>query len=201
MALTRTASPRLRSFAAIPLIFAAQQASEGVVWLTVDDPSGTLNRVAANVFLGFALILWPIWAPLSLRRMEGDPGRKRLLTGFTIMGVVVAVVALAMLARWQPVSIVAGHSIRYDYAGANNAILSTVLLAGYVVPTVVPWFVSTSYLTRIIGITLAASLAVTYVVERDTLTSVWCFFAAVLSGQVVLAVMPRRPTLSVEPAR
>jgi hypothetical protein len=57
-----------------------------------------------------------------------------------------------------------------------------------VMPTVVPFFVSTARLARTIGVALAASLVVTVIVQRDALTSVWCFFAAILSGLVLLAV-------------
>jgi hypothetical protein len=57
-----------------------------------------------------------------------------------------------------------------------------------VIPTVAPLFVSTSYLSRTIGTLLVVSLGLTALTERDTLTSVWCFFAALLSGLIWVAV-------------
>ena len=51
-----------------------------------------------------------------------------------------------------------------------------------------PLFVSTLPTARTIGITLVISLIATLVVERDALTSVWCFFAAILSLQTLGAV-------------
>jgi len=39
-----------RLFAAIPLGFAAQQAAEGIVWLTIDNPAhATLHRAAVKI--------------------------------------------------------------------------------------------------------------------------------------------------------
>jgi hypothetical protein len=193
VSVVRNTSGPARPFAAIPLIFAAQQATEGVVWLTVgDSQSELLNRLAVNVFLGIALVVWPVWAPWSLRLVEQDPVRRRVLTMLTRLGGAVSMVAAVLLARWQPQSVIAGHSIRYDYAGASDPMLSFVLLAAYVVPTVAPFFVSSARVVRIIGASLAASLVFTYLMQRDTLTSVWCFFAAVLSVQILLAASSKR---------
>jgi hypothetical protein len=48
--------------------------------------------------------------------------------------------------------------------------------------------VSTTSLGQTIGSTLVVSLAAALLVQRDALTSVWCFFAAVLSVLVLVAV-------------
>src|SRR5690349_19747782 len=79
-AVARSASPAHRMLAAAPLLFGAQQAAEGVVWLTIGVPSAiVLQRLGVDVFLGFALVVWPLWVPLSLRRLERDDGRRRIL--------------------------------------------------------------------------------------------------------------------------
>lgn len=192
----RSASPQLRPFAAIPLVFAAQQAAEGAVWLSMGDASlASLNHFAVNTFLAIALVVWPLLAPLSLRQAEGDASHRRALTWLAACGALVSLTAGVLLARWQPVPVIAGHSIRYDYAGATNATLSAATLAAYVVPTVLPFFASTTRHARMIGMSLAASLMITVLVERETLTSVWCFFAAVLSVQILVAVTPRQPVI------
>src|SRR5690348_1383449 len=62
--MVRNSSKAQRMFAAIPFIFAAQQATEGIVWLTIHDGQhASLHRLAVGAFLGFALIVWPIWLP------------------------------------------------------------------------------------------------------------------------------------------
>jgi uncharacterized membrane protein len=185
----RSSSPAYRMFAAVPLIFAAQQAAEGVVWLTIDQPAhATLHRLAVTAFLGFALVIWPTWLPFSLRLVERDPSRRRALSVLVRVGVIVAVSAAALLTFWRPVAGIVGHSIHYDYGGSSDLPRRLFVLLAYLVPTIVPLFVSTRSLARTIGVTLAVSWILTHVIQRNALTSVWCFFAAILSGLVVIAV-------------
>ena len=190
VALARNSLPRHRMFAAIPLLFSAQQAAEGVVWLTMDRVDEVmLQHLAANVFLIFALVVWPLWLPLSLQRIERLPARRRALTGLFCVGAVVTAYAVMLLMRWQPVAQTAGHSIRYVYATDSSALRSGFYLAAYAIPTVVPFFVSSSSLARVTGAALILSLVAAVVIERDALTSVWCFFAALLSGLVLTAII------------
>ena len=192
--LARSAGRPQRLFAAIPLIFAAQQATEGVVWTTMGaGADSTLHRAAVDAFLGIALVVWPMWLPFSLRQIEKDAVRRRALTGLCWLGGAVSATALVLLLKWQPVALVVGHSIRYDYAGSTDALQSFINLAAYVTATVVPYFVSTARMIRTIGLTFVVSLLIVYAVQRDVLTSVWCFFAAVISGLILLAVAQVQP--------
>jgi hypothetical protein len=47
---------------------------------------------------------------------------------------------------------------------------------------------------RLIGVTLVLSLSLTVLIEHDAVTSVWCFFAAILSVQTVLTLGEDRRT-------
>lgn len=195
--LARSAGRPQHMFAAVPFIFAAQQAAEGVVWLTMDGGAdATLHHAAVNAFLGIALVAWPIWLPISLRRIEKDSLRRRALTALCWLGGAVSATALFLLLRWQPTAMVVGHTIRYDYAGSTNAVQSFINLAAYVTASVGPFFVSTARMTRTIGFTFVASLVIVYTVQRDVLVSVWCFFAAVLSVLILLAVAEVQPRVA-----
>jgi len=186
-----SASPSHRLLAAAPLLFGAQQAAEGIVWLTIGSPSHVnLQTLAVDVFLGFALVVWPLWVPLSVRRMEHDAGRRRILTGLCWFGGIVSVAAAILLSRWQPFAQVVGNSIRYDYPGTSNAALHVLLVLAYLVSTLLPFFLSTARLARTLGVTLVLSVVAAALIRRETLTSVWCFFAAILSGLILLGVQP-----------
>jgi hypothetical protein len=190
VALGRNRSNAHTMVAAIPLLFVAQQTAEGVVWLTTADSTHTeVHRLAVFVFLACALVVWPVWLPFSLQRVERIPERRRILRVLVCIGVIVATSAAVLLARQQPVAVIVGHSIRYDRAGIDgNRLLDGFLLLVYVLPTVLPFFTSTMRLARTIGGALIVSLIVTVLVERDVLTSVWCFFAALLSVLVVISI-------------
>jgi uncharacterized membrane protein len=174
--------------AAFPLLFGAQQAAEGVVWLTMEEPSAIMHQFGVSAFLGFAFVIWPAYAPMSLYAAERDPGRRRILQVLTLFGAVVALSAALLLTRWHPVASVAGHSIRYNHIGGDNSLLNGLLLLAYVISTVTPFFVSSTTMVRTIGGAFLVSLIVTLVIERSALTSVWCFCAALLSVLILVAV-------------
>jgi hypothetical protein len=173
----------------MPMLFAAQQAAEGVVWLTIGDPlSARVHQLGVWAFLGFAFVVWPAYAPASLYAAERTPDRRRILRVIALWGTVLAASATLLLARWHPVATVVGHSIRYAPIGSENSLLNGLLLLAYLVPTVAPFLVSSTSLARALGGAFVVSLAVTLLIERSSLTSVWCFFAALLSGLILVAV-------------
>jgi hypothetical protein len=178
-----------RVLAATPLLFAVQQVAEGMVWRTIDAPDqSTLHLVSVVVFLGFALVVYPTWSPLALFLAERDPRRRKFLGALLTFGVGVSIYVGALLLRQRPVARVAGHSITYDYDKAGSALVLALYLPGYVLATVVPFFVSTMSKAKVMGAVLACGLIATFVIKRQALTSVWCFFAAVMSGVIVLSV-------------
>ena len=188
-AIVRNSSPSRRMFAAIPLLFAAQQAAEGVVWLTIAEPSSTtLHRLAVDAYLGFALVLWPLWSPWAFRLAERSPARRRVLTGLSWVGATVSVAALMLLLRWQPVASFESRSVSYTYAGTTDGLPQLLLLTAYALPILVPFFVSTVRSAPVIGATLVVSVVAAMVVEKEALLSVWCFFAAIVSVLILVAV-------------
>lgn len=184
VSLSRASSKPLRKFAVVPLFFAAQQAAEGIVWLTMGDSShATLHRLAVNAFLAFALVVWPSWLPWSLGALERNAARRRILKVLSWWGAIVSLGAGAMLVLRPATAGIVGHSISYDYAQSH-----VIYVIGYGIPTVVPFFVSRVSLVRTIGVMLVVSLATTIVTQREALTSVWCFFGAILSGLILASV-------------
>jgi hypothetical protein len=192
--IARNQSPSLRMFAATPLVFAAQQATEGAVWLTLGSASHqTLHRVAIYAYLICAMVIWPTWLPWSLRLAERAPSRRRPLTAIAVLGALFSACALLVLAHGRPTALIAGHSLRYEYDGPSGAFpLPWLYFLAYALPIVVPLFVSTVNQARTIGTLLIVSLGATVLIQRHALTSVWCFFAAILSGVILLAIEQER---------
>jgi hypothetical protein len=196
LSLARNSSPSHRMLAGIPLIFAVQQAAEGVVWLTLTGTHPTLNRVAVDVFLAVALVVWPVWSPLALKQAELNPSRRRALGVMVWVGGAVALATSILLFGFPPVPRVAGHSIRYVYGTVDDASSHIAYLFAYAVATVVPFFVSSIALARSLGALLILSLLASAAIQRSALTSVWCFFAAVLSVLIVVALDREQRALS-----
>ena len=79
-------------FAAIPLIFAVQQICEGLLWLAVaDDQFAAVRTSTTYLFLTFALVIWPVWIPLSVRAVEPDVQRHRAITPFLVCGILASI--------------------------------------------------------------------------------------------------------------
>ena len=177
-----------RLLAVVPLLFAAQQAAEGAVWLTMNAPEATVHHVAVLAFLAFAVVVWPIWMPLALLTVESRPQRRRGLRTLTAIGVAVAIYAAIVLGSQLPVARIDGHNLAYSYAEPKNPIVLALHVPFYVLATVVPFFVSSLNKAKLMGALLAVGLLVTYVLKHDAMVSTWCFFAAALSGVIVSSI-------------
>src|ERR1041385_1006208 len=76
-------------FAAIPLIFAVQQITEGFLWLALSHQNfASMRQGTTYIFLFFAQIVWPVWVPFSILKLEKRDNRKKiekLLTGIGML--------------------------------------------------------------------------------------------------------------------
>src|ERR1700704_1243434 len=74
-------------FAGIPMIFSIQQLAEGLLWLSLKDPQlAEWQPFFTYLFLVFALVAWPVWIPLTIRKLEKDVQRKKILTLLLLAG-------------------------------------------------------------------------------------------------------------------
>ncbi|MBI4451005.1 hypothetical protein HY642_03450 [Candidatus Woesearchaeota archaeon] len=174
--------------ALMPLLFAAQQFSEGMVWLM---PASAF----VQVFLLLALVLWPVWMPVSVWKAERTGRRKILLVG-VIAGAVWAVLALVLLTGTTSQTI-AGH-IRYEFPAYESLVrvvsplfpwLTTIL---YALLTVGPLLIATDRRLRWLGGLFLAAGILSYAAWSAFFVSVWCFFAALISGAVLYIVRSTR---------
>ena len=78
--LTRVNEPRELPFAAAPLLFAFQQAVEGLLWLNLPGaPDGPLTTALTFLYLFFAEAFWPLYAPLAVWLIEPSVHRRHLM--------------------------------------------------------------------------------------------------------------------------
>jgi hypothetical protein len=162
--------------AVIPLLFAAQQAVEGALWLTV--PQGRDHSFAlANIFAVIALVVWPVLIPLALALVERDPLRRLVMLMLMPAGIGVAVYSagttLAHPYRAWPV----GQSLTY----VDNHPYSPTMMAIYLVCACLPPLISSSRALNLFGVIVAAGLGVAILAFYQDFVSVWCFFAALAS--------------------
>lgn len=176
--LAHTQSPREWPLAAMPLLFAFQQAIEGALWLTLPvAPDGPRATMLALVFLIFAKVFWPVYAPLTALLVEPDARRR------WAMGIVLAAgTASAMwflrstLAVDAEASVLGGHIVY-----GPKAELPVLVVALYMTATCAAALLSSHAAVRLLGLIVIAGAALTFVYYWHAFTSVWCFFAAAAS--------------------
>ena len=180
----------------IPIAFSVQQAAEGFVWLGVTHDHPAMVASSAVIFLFFALAFWPIWIPLSLLLPENRRPAKRVLLALVVLSPVWLWLYTPLAIdpdRWLSTTVV-HHSIAYEMSSlpALQVAPRWVWRAGYLVFICLPLLVARpgtgGNAVRLgAGLLVAALFAVSYLVFWYAFTSVWCFFAALVSLLLALA--------------
>ncbi|MBI4457459.1 hypothetical protein HY633_00660 [Candidatus Uhrbacteria bacterium] len=167
------------AIAAIPFFFAIQQALEGIVWLSLNRPF--INLLAAKGYLFFAYAFWPIYIPWAVRLAEPQPKRKSFLLLLLSIGIAVGLYGLWLAILTTTHALVVNRGLQYH-------VPETYLAYGffYVLAVSVSFFVSSSRWLVAMGVLLSAALAVAIIFSYETVASVWCFYAALLSSLTYL---------------
>ena len=174
--------PRERPFAAIPLLFAVQQLSEGVIWLTFRYEAPQLNVVITYVYSFFSHVLWPVYVPVAVLLMEPSEWRRRALLVFVAAGVAVGAYLLYFLVAFPIVSRPTGQHIEY----VSPHFFAAAAMTLYLMSTTFSPIISTHRMVKAFGVLALLFFAAAYFFYAIWFISVWCFFAALLSAVVYL---------------
>lgn len=180
--------PRELAFAAIPLLFAVQQLSEGILWLTFEPPIPWLNEAMTQVYSFMSHVLWPIYVPIAVLLIEPPGPRRQALLALVGIGVAVGAFLLYHLVDYPVSSRLTGQHIQYVVPPHFLATASTL----YLVSTTLSLMLSTHPIAKVFGALTLLSFAVAYGFYTTWFISVWCFFAALLSTAVFFHFLPRR---------
>jgi hypothetical protein len=180
--------PRELAFAAIPLLFAVQQLSEGVLWLTFEPAMPWLNEAMTQVYSFMSHVLWPIYVPVAVLLIEPPGPRRQALLALVGTGVAVGAFLLYHLVDYPVSSQLTGQHIEYVSPPHFLAMASTL----YLVSTTLSLMLSTHPKAKAFGVLTLLSFAVAYGFYTTWFISVWCFFAALLSTVVYFHFLPRR---------
>ena len=179
--------PSHKLFASIPLLFAFQQFSEGIIWISLKQGGyDTIQTAATYFFLMMALIVWPMLIPLSIYKMEEDVKKKKILKILAVAGLVLSAYYSVCLVNLNVQPQINQFHIQY----VNNfpKKIGLVAFGLYAIVTLVPLFISSVRKMNLFGALSLVSCFITGVFYKEYLTSVWCFFAALISAVVYLIV-------------
>ena len=173
-------------YAAIPLLFGLQQLIEGGLWLTFAKTSH-LNEILTHIYALFSHVIWPVFVPLAVLILERVRWRRAVLTALAISGASAGFYLLYFWAVDPTTSRVVGQQIIYD----SPHFYIVPILVLYVLSTCLSSLVSSDPAIRWFGAASLASYVFASAFYSVWFISVWCFFAAVMSGTVWLYF--RRP--------
>ena len=183
IAVSKTKTNSQKPFAAIPLIFAVQQLIEGILWLSLKDSSiAEWQSLLTYIYLVFAMAVWPIWVPLSIRLLEKDTKSKKMINLLLATGTCVTICVCLVLSIY-PVSVMPmQHHLHYEFGfspSAKRLIIPFTVV--YVAATIAAPFISGIRKMKWLGIAFFASYLFAVTFYNGFVLSVWCFFAALLS--------------------
>lgn len=175
-------------FAAIPIIFAFQQLTEGFVWLSLNHPDyNHWQKIPITIFLLLAQAVWPFWVPFSFLLIEEHQQRKTALKILSVLGFVVSI-SLACQVLFYPVSAaITPLHIHYElhFPAGLSGIVASIF---YFLATIVPPFLAGGKRMTSLGLLNLMSFVITMVFFENYVISVWCFFGALISWEVFLAI-------------
>lgn len=174
--IVRAKTVRELPLASIPLLFGIQQIIDGVVWVSFGIPS--LNTIAAFAYGLVAFVGWPIFAPYALLSIETDKTRREILEALAFVGLGVGLFFLYFVVSGGVSAQIANHCVAYDTPHP----FEVGVLAFYLIATSGPFLVSKNRILNLFGAVLLISFAVAGWFYVEIFSSVWCFFAAVLSA-------------------
>jgi len=181
-------------FACIPFIFAIQQFSEGILWLSLPHTSQVgIQKFFTYLFLFFAEPGWPLCISISILVLEKKPERRNIAWLFVLLAMVDAAYSLFCLMHYAVHAEIDSHHILYVQNFPNQ--FRTISIILYVMATLIPPFFSHIKYMYILGITMAVSYIVSAILYEQYVLSVWCFFASMLSVAVyfILSKIPEVP--------
>jgi hypothetical protein len=185
--------PSQRLFASIPLIFGIQQIAEGFVWISLQNPGHLLmQNISTDIFLFTSDIIWPVMIAASCLLMEENPQRRKLLRFLLIPGIVLSLYYAFCLFFFDVKPEILNCHI--NYAGDYPHLLVIPAFLVYLVVTITPLMVSNVKGTFWLGIILFLGVLISVVFYIENVTSVWCFFGAIISVMIywVLSIQKKK---------
>jgi hypothetical protein len=171
--------------AALPLLFAAHQLDEALIWLGLQGRvSWEVGRAATWVYVVIAYVLLPLLLPLLVVAIEPIKGRRFLLLPFVVVGAVVSTAFLIAVVR-GPMSVNLAHlHLSYHVEFDTGRVIDGL----YVVATCGSLLLSGYRHIRVFGVLNIVAVLLLAKLAADGYASLWCAWAAVTSAGIAAHV-------------
>ena len=189
LTLRKVSTPNEVLFALLPLLFALHQFDEGFVWLGI---GGHINmralEIAAGIFVYYAQGLLPFLVPLAIWLIEKESYKRKLVGILTLLGLGLAVYTMYGLATIPTSVSVVNNTLYYRNPWTDNIYDASI----YILTTCGSLMLSSSISIQLFGFLNLIGLTVIYLLRPYGFTSLWCLYAAVISGLLYFYFVERR---------
>ena len=176
---------RALPIAAFPLLFAAQQLTEGFLWLDLASPEPGMHRtILIHAFQGYAEVFWPVFAPLAAFLVEPERRRRRLILLCLAVGMSLSAYLLTTMVAHPYYAFVGSGHIVYE----NDFQHPPGIEVPYIVATTISLLLSSHKVVQLLAVVIFVGFAAAYISFYEAYTSTWCFFAAAASVLVYLFI-------------
>ena len=180
------------AIATFPLLLGLHQIDETFVWGALQGHvPRDIGNVAMWIYLVFALVVLPSLVPCLLAIFEPSKRRRRRYAPFLLVGLVVSGVILEAMLVGHPDARLGAYHVAYSI-GLQHGVL---IIGLYIVATCGSLLVSGNRVLVWFGVANVLAIIVLALLCADGFTSLWCFYAALVSGAI--AVHLRWPSIPV----
>lgn len=177
----------LRLFALIPILFGVQQFFEGVVWISsTNEELAGLLKFSTYGFIFFAWLIWPVYIPFALWKLEKQVVRKKILVALTLVGLVAVFIGMYSILIYGVNATIQDCSINYKPGFKSS--YPWIITIIYLTLTTLSHLVSSLSKVWILGVVNLITFFITKIYYQNYIISIWCFFAA-LSSLLILRII------------
>lgn len=188
LALREVRQVRELPFASLPLVFAAHQLIESLVWAgAAGTVSQDVQSTATMAYLVVALPVLSLLMPLAVLLLE-PPAARRRVAGFVGLGAVVSVYFAGVLLTLPVRVTVHEYALEYHTGVTNGWLWIPLYVIAVVGPSILSGYRSIVAfgVVNLVGLTLIALLYI------EGFVSLWCLQAAAASLLVLVHLIRRR---------
>ena len=181
------------AIAALPIVLGLHQIDETFVWWWLQGHVGsTVGHVAMWIYLVFALVVLPTLVPVLVFFFTPRSPRRWRLAPFIVLGAVVSAILLEAMLVGHPTARLGTYHLAYS-VGLHHGV---VIIGLYIVATCGPMLASGFRPMEWFGAANLVAVIVLALLCANGFTSLWCFYAALVSGAIALHLRLAKHPLS-----
>ena len=171
------------AIATLPIALGLHPIDETFVWWWLQGHVGSsVGHVAMWIYLVFALVVLPTLVPVMVFFFTPRSPRRWRIAPFMVLGAIVSTILLEAMLVGHPMARLGTYHLAYTI-GLRHGII---IIGLYIVATCGPMLASGFRPMEWFGVANLAAVIVLALLCASGFTSLWCFYAALVSAAIAL---------------